>query len=63
MSEHRIEFMDENHVMLDGRQFISLERFFENRSEIAIEHQILIKENKQLVEENKNLKALLKSNL
>lgn len=60
MDEHKIKFSDEHHIWVDGKQYISLTRFFENRSEIALEQKALAEEVERLVEENKHLKALLK---
>jgi len=56
----RVKVLDDHHIMIDGKQYVSLKRFFENRSEIALENKILVEENERLIEENKHLKALLK---
>ena len=63
MEEHKVKFSDEHHVWVDGKQYISLSRFFANRLEIATEQKTIAEENERLLEENKHLKALLKESL
>ena len=49
---------DEDHVYINNRPFISLKRFVEARKEVEEDLKIA---NKELVEENKALKVLLKN--
>ena len=63
MDKHKVEFMNENTVCVDGRQYVSLKRFMENRAEIASEYALIIEQNENLLEENAHLKALLKESL
>lgn len=58
-----VQISDVDHIYVDGKQYISLRRFFENKSEIAKEYQLLAEQNESLLEENKHLKALLKERL
>ena len=63
MAEYKIDFLDNDHVWIDGKQYISLKRFFENRSEIALEYITILEEADRLSKENKHLKELLKDKL
>lgn len=63
MEEHKVEFLNENVVFVDDRQYVSLRRFMENRSEIANEQRLIAEQNEKLLEENEHLKALLKKSL
>lgn len=63
MEEHKVEFLNENVVFVDDRQYVSLRRFMENRSEIANEQRLIAEQNEKLLEENEHLKALLKESL
>ena len=60
MEEHKVQFLNENVVFVDDRQYVSLRRFMENRSEIANEQRLIAEQNEKLLEENEHLKALLK---
>ena len=60
----KVNFMDDGqHCWIDGRQWISLERLYEIRSDNAKEMELLIKKVEELTEENKALKVLLKDKL
>ena len=60
----KVNFMDDGqHCWIDGRQWISLERLYEIRSDNAKEIGLLIKSVEELTEENKALKVLLKDKL
>lgn len=66
MSEKRmteINIIDDDHIYIEGRQFISLRRFLENKSELAEEYKLIVDDNTRLVEENNHLRALLKEAL
>lgn len=63
MSEHKVEFLSESVVFVNGRQYVSLRRFMENRSEIANEQKLIAEQNEKLLAENEHLKALLKESL
>jgi len=63
MEEHKVQFLNENVVFVDDRQYVSLRRFMENRSEIANEQRLIAEQNEKLLEENEHLKALLKESL
>ena len=63
MSGHKVEFLSENVVFVNGRQYVSLRRFMENRSEIANEQKLIAEQNEKLLAENEHLKALLKESL
>jgi len=58
-----VTVIDDDHIYVDGKQYVSLRRFFENRSEIAIEAESLIEKIDKLTEENNHLKALLKERI
>lgn len=59
----KVEFMDENHVFIDNKQFISLKRLSELRIESDKKLRFIIDKNNELAEENKALKVLLKDKL
>lgn len=58
-----VNFTDKDHVWIDGRQYISLRRFFEKVAEVASESKRLAEENEKLIAENEHYKALLKESL
>lgn len=58
--EHKItEYVDVDHVFVDGRQFISLERFISVKSEQYEELTILNDEVRRLQKENDAYRTLL----
>ncbi len=59
----KVNVADEDHLWIDGKQFVSLKRFLENRKEIAGEVLKLERRNRELEEENNALKVLLKEHL
>lgn len=59
----KVNVADEDHMWIDGKQFISLKRFLENRKEIADEVLKLERRNRELEEENNALRVLLKEHL
>lgn len=54
---------DKDHIYINDRPFISLKKFVEARKEVAEEMNIVVDKNKELTEENKALKVLLKNQL
>lgn len=50
---------DKDHIFINGKQYVSLKRFAENRIEIAAEMKMLAEENEKLANENEHLKALI----
>lgn len=60
----KVNFMDDgDHCWIDGKQWISLNRLFEIKSDNAKEMGNLINKVEELTEENKALKILLKDKL
>ena len=59
----KVYFADEDHIWINGNQFVSLKRFAQVRKDIAIEMNLLNDKNKELSEENEALKILLKNQL
>ncbi|MBO5828765.1 MAG: hypothetical protein J6R59_10010 [Paludibacteraceae bacterium] len=59
----RVEIVDEDHIWVNNRQFISLKRFGEAKKDVANEIKLLADKNKELAEENEALKVLLKNQL
>ncbi len=54
-----VDVMDENHIWIGNKQFISIDRFFELRNSEAKEAEFIHKKMAQVVDENSALKALL----
>ena len=59
----KVEFIDDEHIFVNNRQFVSLNRFYEARKEVSDEVKLLTDKNKELAEENEALKILLKKQL
>lgn len=59
----KVEFVDEDHIWVNNRQFISLKRFGEAKIDAVNEIKLLNDKNKELAEENEALKVLLKNQL
>lgn len=59
----KVEFVDEDHIWVNNRQFISLKRFGEAKKDTVNEIKLLNDKNKKLAEENEALKVLLKNQL
>lgn len=55
-----IEIVDKDHIWVDGNQFISLNRFYENKKEVADEMLLLNNKVKELTEKVEALKVLVK---
>ena len=58
-----IKFSDEQHVWIDGKQYIRLDRFLEVQDNIRIETGILHERCIKLQDENNALKKLLSNSL
>lgn len=56
-----IEIVDEDHIWVDGTQFISLKRFYENRKDVADEMILLNNRVKELAEKVNALNTLIKN--
>ena len=59
----KVEIIDDDHIHVNNRQFISFKRFCEARKEVEKEMDITAAKNKELAEENEALKLLLKNQL
>lgn len=59
----KVEIVDEDHIFVNNRQYISLKRFGEAKKDVANEVKLLVDKNKELAEENEALKILLKNQL
>ena len=59
----KVGFVDDDHIFVNNKQFISLRRFGEAKKEVAEEVKLLTDKNKELAEENEALKVLLKNQL
>ena len=59
----RVEIIDDDHVFIDNKQFVSLGRFADAKKDMAKEVKILVDKNYELAEENEALKILLKKQL
>lgn len=55
-----IEIVDEDHIWVEGNQFISLNRFYENKKEVADEMLLLNNKVKELTNKVEALKVLVK---
>lgn len=55
----KVEIIDDNHVFIDNRQFVSLKRFAEVKMDGAKEIKLLNEKNKELAKENEALRTLL----
>ncbi len=55
--------MDEDHIFVDNKQFVSLKRLGNAIREISEDMNIVVDKNKELAEENEALKILLKNQL
>ena len=52
----RVEIIDDDHVFIDNKQFVSLGRFADAKKDMAKEVKILVDKNYELAEENEALK-------
>ena len=60
---NKVRFVDDDHVYVDGVQYISLNRLAELKQDMAKELKMVLNENKTLREENEAFKVLLKNQL
>ena len=66
MSEEKnikVNFADEDHIWIDGNQFISLNRFLNVKKDSSKELRLLNEKNIELTKENEAMKVLLKNQL
>ena len=54
-----VEYIDDDHVFVNGSQFISLRRFNQMKREMNIETTLLNDKNNELIEQNKAYRILL----
>ena len=59
----KVEIVDEDHIWVNNKQYISLKRFGDARKEVAKEIKLLNDKNRELTKENEALKVLLKNQL
>lgn len=59
----KVYFSDEDHLWIEGNQFVSLKRFSQAKKDVADEMRLLNDKNKELTKENEALKVLLKNQL
>lgn len=55
-----VEIIDKDHIYVDGNQFISLKRFYENKKEVADEVLLLNNKVEELTKKVEALKVLVK---
>ena len=58
--KNKIMFTDDHHVWINGKQFISLDRFLIVQTELNTEIKLLMNEITRLKEENDSFRLLLK---
>lgn len=54
-----VEFIDDDHLFVNGSQFVSLRRFNRMKHEINVETTLLNDKNNELIEQNKAYRTLL----
>ena len=59
----KIRVIDDNHIYYEGRQFVSLQRFYELKNSELQEMKLLNERVEELTEENKSFETLLKTRL
>lgn len=59
----KVEIVDEDHIFVNNKQFVSLKRFSDAKKDMANEVKLLNDKNKELAEENEALEILLKNRL
>lgn len=59
----KVEIVDEDHIWVNNKQYISLKRFGDARKEVAKEMKLVDEKNRELTKENEALKVLLKNQL
>ena len=61
--QRKVDFTDDDHVWIDGNQFVSLRRYFESRESLLKEFKMLNEKFDEIKAENEALKTLLKESL
>ena len=59
----KVKIVDEDHIWVNNKQYVSLKRFADAKTDMADEVRLLTDKNKELAEENEALKVLLKNYL
>lgn len=59
----KVRFSGEDHVFIDNKQFVSLNRVSEIRTDINKELELLLLKNSELAKENEALRVLLRDKL
>ena len=59
----KIRVIDDNYIYYEGRQFVSLQRFYELKNSELQEMKLLSERIEELTEENKSFETLLKTRL
>ena len=63
VKDMKVETIDEDHIFIGGKQFISLKRFTDVKIGALDEMKLLNNKNKELAEQNEALKVLLNNQL
>lgn len=56
-----VMFADDDHVWIDGKQFVSIKRFLESKNATIKETMVINERLEKITEENEALKVLLKN--
>ena len=59
----KVEIIDDDHIFVNNRQFISLSRFVDAKMDMAKEVNALLNKHRELIKENESLKMLLKTHI
>lgn len=59
----KVKIVDEDHIWVNNKQYVSLKRFADAKTDMVDEVRLLTDKNKELAEENEALKVLLKNYL
>lgn len=59
----KVEILDDDHIFVNNRQFISLSRFVDAKMDMAKEVNALLNKHRELIKENESLKMLLKTHI
>ena len=59
----KVEIIDDDHIFVNNRQFVSLSRFVDAKMDMAKEVNALLNKHRELIKENESLKMLLKSHI
>lgn len=58
-----VEFIDDDHIYISGKQWVSLNRFLKAKNDLMKETYLVNNKNERLAKENEALKLLLKNQL